>query len=320
LVALDNFANTIKQLDEVNAVIGLPMYIKIMNRFMSEDRDEAFVITTHERAEGAIGEALYWYTGGTPGAFDAIVDPTYKEAMMVVFVRDTSQATVAKVSGAVREYITNVWDPDKASGVQLSMAGGSVGIAEAFNRHVKDWLIITTVLGFIGTVLILIPLLRSLLLPLLLIVPLVIAVVFTVAIMILLDIEINSNSAAALAIASGVGVDSGIYLLFRVREEYLIRRNFREALVNGFVKIWRALAISNGALIVGCWALAPIPLYVGYVGFGMGLIVLLCFVLTGVLSPVLWHWIGEKTVIGKVEAIAGDDAQVRSRLAVSSGH
>ena len=46
------------------------------------------------------------------------------------------------------------------------------------------------------------------------------------------------------------------------------------------MKIRRALLVSNGALILGCWALIPVPLYIGYVGFGMGLVLFWCFLMT----------------------------------------
>jgi hypothetical protein len=96
-----------------------------------------------------------------------------------------------------------------------------------------------------------------------------------------------------------------VYLLYRVREEYKRLGNFREALVQGFVKIRHALVISNGALILGCWSLALIPLYIGYVGFGMGLVLLLCFVFSGIISPILWNWLGERIVVGRVEVEPG---------------
>lgn len=319
LVALEGFERYMDELPEVSAVVGLPMYIKVMNRFMNEDKDEEFRIPTHDRANLAIGEALYFYTGGTPGAFDAIVDPTYQRAMMVTFVTDTSQETVGKVTQRAREFVEKHWDPSKASGVKLELAGGSVGIADAFNRHVKYWLIVGSVLGFVGTILLSIPFIGSVLLPILLIIPLVLGTLSAVGIMIALGIELNSNAAAALAIASGVGIDSEVYLLYRVREEYLKLRDFKEALVQGFVKIRRALMVSNGALILGCWALAPIPLYIGYVGFGMGLVLLMCFVFSGVISPILWYWLGEKIVVGKIEAMSAEEVE-RARLVGMGGH
>lgn len=124
------------------------------------------------------------------------------------------------------------------------------------------------------------------------------SMVLALAIMSLVGIELNSNAISALAIASGVGIDSEVYLLYRVREEFARLRDFREALVQGYVKIRRALLVSNGALIFGCWALIPVPLYIGYVGFGMGLVLLSCFIMSAILSPILWNWFGERAVIG----------------------
>ena len=106
-------------------------------------------------------------------------------------------------------------------------------------------------------------------------------------------VELNSNAVAALAIASGVGIDSEVYLLFRVREEYQKLGDFEEALVQGYVKIRRALIVSNGALIFGCCILAPVPLYIGYVGFGMGIVLAMCFIMSAILSPILWSWFGQ---------------------------
>jgi predicted RND superfamily exporter protein len=127
--------------------------------------------------------------------------------------------------------------------------------------------------------------------------------VISVAIMYLVGIELNSNAISALAIASGIGIDSEVYLLFRVREEFAKVGNFREALVQGYVKIRRALLVSNGALILGCWALIPVPLYIGYVGFGMGLVLLFSFVMSAILSPILWWWFGEQVVVGNQDSM-----------------
>ncbi len=91
--------------------------------------------------------------------------------------------------------------------------------------------------------------------------------------------------------------------------------DFRESLIKGFVKIRKALLVSNGALILGCWVLASIPLYVGYVGFGMGLVLTACVVMSGVISPIMWSWFGKKMVIGRT--IAPTHGEVPVELAAS---
>ena len=123
--------------------------------------------------------------------------------------------------------------------------------------------------------------------------------IVALAAMYVVGIQLNSNAISALAIASGIGIDFEVYLLFRVRESSPIIGRFVTASVQGYVKIRRALVVSNGALILGCWALIPVPLYIGYVGFGMGLVLLFCFIMSAILSPILWWWFGERVVVGE---------------------
>ena len=105
-----------------------------------------------------------------------------------------------------------------------------------------------------------------------------------------------------------------------MREEYLRLHDFREALVQGYVKIRRALLVSNGALILGCWVLAPIPLYIGYVGFGMGLVLALCFITSAVVSPIVWSWFGGRTIIGKVSSATAPEQAQLEPLRSAQGH
>jgi predicted RND superfamily exporter protein len=157
-------------------------------------------------------------------------------------------------------------------------------------------------LGFLGTFVLAVPFIRSVTLPALLLIPLILGTIAALGIMLMVGIKLNSNTTAALAIASGVGIDSQVYLLYRIREEYERLGDFKESLIQGFVKIMKALLVSNGALILGCWVLVPIPLYVGYVGFGMGLVLAACFVMSAVISPILWSWMGKRVIIGRTVA------------------
>ena len=64
-------------------------------------------------------------------------------------------------------------------------------------------------------------------------------------------------------------------------------------MISAYVNIRRALVVSNGALILGCMILAPVPLYIGYVGFGMGVVLLVCFLMSAILSPILVVVVGQ---------------------------
>jgi predicted RND superfamily exporter protein len=300
LHAIDDLAVWLRQQPHIGGVSDPAEYVKL-RYFLVNGLDKSFVRVPDTVQE--IGEGLEAWAAITPGAYDWLFDEDYNSAVVISYAASTDPNVVGTLINDTTKKAGELFTPDLP--VTAEVAGGSVGIAESFNRNIKYWLIVGALLGFLGTFLLSMPFIGSILLPALLIVPLVLGTLAAVGLMIMAGIELNSNATAALAIASGVGIDSGVYLLYRVREEYARLHNFREALVQGYVKILRALIVSNGALILGCWALAPIPLYIGYVGFGMGLVLLLCFLFSGVLSPILWAWLGERTVIGKVEGAVG---------------
>ena len=288
LEALDGLARDLEQVEEVAAVVGLPFYIKIMNRFLNEDRDEEFRIPQIERAQMAINEALYFLTGGMPGAFDFVVDPEFKRTTTMALVTDTSRETVNKILAHVSGYIDRNWDVAAAGGVELRLPGGNVGIADAFNRSIQKWIVLATLLSGLASFIAAGLMLRSIIGPILLMFPLAAGMILWAFLIHVLGIEFNSNVTAALAIASGVGIDAEVYLLFRFREEYPKDRNFRRALFDAFTLVREPLIFSFVALFAGLLAVSAVPLYVGYVGFSMALILLTTFLLSFFVAPVVW--------------------------------
>jgi len=327
LVALDGLAKHLTDTDEVAAVIDLSFYIKIMNRFLNEDRDDAFKIPTGDRGQMAVNEALYFLTGAQPGSFDFIVDPTYKYTIMLAFVSETSPRTVAKLVKTANDYLAAHWDSAKLK-VDLRLPAGNVGIADSFNRSIEKWMVWATVLSAAASMVAVTLMLRSFVGPLLLMLPLVIGIVVWVFLIHLIGIEFNSNVTAALAIASGVGIDAEVYLLYRFREEYPKDRDFRRALFDAFTLVREPLVFSFTALFAGCLAVSLVPLYIGYVGFSMALVLLTTFLLSFFAAPVVWSVLqpsfltrGLDAPIGaaRVQSISDDDAAGTARdLALES--
>ena len=292
LRAVDSLAEYLRTLPGVGTVSDLAFPLKLRNQFVNGNDPKFFVVPQSPRS---LGEAVMGMSNEEPGVFDWLFNEDYSATVIIARVRTTDPRVVRRLIAqtASRANILFAGLP-----VQLRVAGGAVGIAQAFNRNIRYWLIVSMVLGLAGTALLAIAAIGSISFALLLLVPLAMGSVVALGIMVLCGIELNSNTVAALAIASGVGIDSEVYLLFRVREEYRTLRDFKEALIRAYVNIRRALVVSNGALILGCMILAPVPLYIGYVGFGMGMVLLMCFLMSAILSPVLWSWFGRKAVLG----------------------
>jgi uncharacterized protein len=312
LVAMNGLAEHLSEAEEVSAVIGLPFYIKIMNRFLNEDQDASFKIPTEGRAQMAVNEALYFLSGGTPGAFDFVVDPDYQNTVMMAFVRDTSTQTVTKLIDLANTYIADNWDSESIN-VELRLPAGNVGIADAFNRSIKKWMVLATIFSALASFTAAALMLRSVTGPLLLMFPLAIGILLWIFLIHLIGIEFNSNVTAALAIASGVGIDAEVYLLYRFREEYVKDRNFHRALFDAFTLVREPLIFSFAALFSGCLAVSIVPLYVGYVGFSMALILLTTFSFSFFVAPVVWSLMQPRFLTRGVEEESEISDQVREQ-------
>lgn len=308
LRAVDKLADFLRKRPGIGNVADVAYPIKLSNSFMHGE-DEKYFKIPDQKSE--LGLEVLDLADHAPGAYLWLFTNNLEETVVIGYAQSTRPALVKHLIADTQLEASRVF---QGLPVYVGVAGGSVGIAEAFNDNIRYWLLVGAGLGFLGTALLSIPFIGSVRLALILTVPLIIGTLVSVACMYLLGIEINSNAIAALAIASGVGIDSEVYLLFRVREEYARLHDFKESLVQGYVKIRRALIVSNGALILGCWALVPVPLYIGYVGFGMGLVLLWCFIMSAVLSPILWLWFGEAVV-----AARNGTRSVAEVMAVSSG-
>lgn len=288
---IDDFAHYMETLPEVAGWMGLPVYIKLMRQFMRGGDPEEFKLPD-DRAE--IGYYMEMYAQDVPGSFDAVVDFAFQRSFLSVYTSDTSHATVHKIVHAAEEYARSKFNDDN---LMALVGGGAVAIAEGFNRDIAKWLVYATAAATLLSFVVLTPLSQSLLGPALLLAPLAMGSVIWLVLMQLSGIEINSNTTTGMAIASGVGVDAELYLLGRFREEYQKHGNFRAALKQGFISVREALTFSYLGLIVGCWVLIPIPLYVGYIGYGMGMILLVCFVCSFIISPFLWSLLQPKFLV-----------------------
>ena len=298
LKAVDKLAVFLRNEKNVGYVADPALYVKTRYAFV-HGVDKAYNRVPDTRRE--IGEGLEAFAAITPGAYDWLYGEDYNSCVITAYCASTDPIVVDHLMKVAKAEADQLF---KGLPVQVGIAGGSLGIAQAFNRNIRYWLIVGALLGFLGTFVLAVPFIRSVTLPALLLIPLILGTIAALGIMLMVGIKLNSNTTAALAIASGVGIDSQVYLLYRIREEYERLGDFKESLIQGFVKIMKALLVSNGALILGCWVLVPIPLYVGYVGFGMGLVLAACFVMSAIISPILWSWMGRRVIIGRTVAPA----------------
>lgn len=279
---VEAFAKFLEGIPKVAGTFHLPQFIKLMNKFNMGGDDKYFVIP---ESRTAVGEYLYNYSLGEPGSFDAVVDWNYQNSSLIAYVEDTQHSTVKNIITKAQKYAQNQFNDDQ---ITATVGGGSIGIADAFNRNIKKYLLIAILASTFCSFVAIVILIRSFIGGIFLLIPEIITLVIWFWIIYISGIEVNSNATSSLAILMGVGVDAEMYYLFRFREEFKRTKDFTKSLITGFAEIRQALIFSNLALIVGCWSLIPIPLYVGYVGYSMGMSLFIAFIVSFIVDPFLW--------------------------------
>lgn len=279
--------------DEVFGTTHLATFMKLMHRFMHEENPEYYKVPDTRKA---ISDYLFLYTLNEPGSFDMVVDYQYQKCVLVAYVKDTKRETVEKVFKTASKFAQEHFNDDN---VVAKVGGGAIGITKAFNDNIGRWLINASLFSALASFILACTFLRSFVGGFFLLTPLFVGTVIWLGIMCISGIEINSNITSGMAIAMGMGIDAEIYFLYRFREEFGEANDFKASLVLAFKKIRKALIFSHLSLIIGCWFLIPIPLYVGYLGFSMGMIILVCFLTSFIISPFLWSITQPKFLIGK---------------------
>jgi predicted RND superfamily exporter protein len=170
----------------------------------------------------------------------------------------------------------------------VGIAGGAIGIAGAFNDSIEKWIFLSLLLSIVASMVTILIIFRSIVAALILLISPLVAVVYAFTILQLIGVEINSNIAIVASMGIGVGIDAAVYLLFRFREEFRTRKDFGSAIAETFMTAGKANIASYLALVLGCWSVIPVPLYLGYTGFGLGMVLLINLVLTLSVLVAIW--------------------------------
>ncbi len=195
-----------------------------------------------------VGQFLYLFlAGSSPGDLDHFIDPKAMLANVAVFYRDYKGDTIRRAIGRAKSYI----ETHPVEGVRFYLAGGIIGVLAAVNEEVvysEKWSVIAIFL----IVFVLCTLsFRSLLAAMILIIPLAISNLLASAFMAWKGIPLNINTLPVASLGVGVGVDYGIYLLSRIREEHRTRGGVEPAVAEAILTTGKAILFTATTLIAG---------------------------------------------------------------------
>jgi len=224
---IEAFQRQIEKLPTVGGSISIVDIIKKVNMNMNSGNDKwAFVPHSKE----AIAVLYYlFYSGTDPGDLDAYSTHDNRSMSISVFFKNHQGDTLREALTTTKEFADN--NPIK--GATLKYAAGSVGTLAAANEEIFKTQVQILVMSFALTIFFCALAFRSLFAGILLVIPLAVTNYLIFAYMGLKGIGLNINTLPVATIAIGIGVDYGVYLLSRMKEQF-----------NGDQDIWSSINIA----------------------------------------------------------------------------
>ena len=166
-----------------------------------------------------------------PGDMDRYADPKFYNSNILMFFKNHTEDTIDRIRKTVNEFFTIY--PKQLDKGEFLLAGGVIGMETAVNEElgVSHARIDSTIL--IAIFLMCCVTYRSLLAGLLLIIPLVISNIVSFGFMSFAKIGLSINTLPVSAVGVGVGVDFGIYLYSRYKEEYAQTKDWASSIAVG---------------------------------------------------------------------------------------
>ena len=259
---LDRYTWHMQNTPGVQSAISLPQVAREVRGLFNEGAPKWKVLP---RNEGALSHIV----GKVPTS-SGLQNPDCSRMPVLIFTRDHKAETLSGIIEATKRFNAD----NAASGVNLALASGNVGVMAATNEEIERTEIIVIVWVHLTLLIFVWIAFRSLASVICIITPLVLCSLLTYAFMATIGIGMKSATLPVAAFGVGIGVDDGIYLwgaLTRyLREGASLREAFRLALrAAGKATTFTSLAL---IVSVGTWLFSGLQFQAD-----MGLLLLFMF-------------------------------------------
>lgn len=198
-----------------------------------------------------VGGLLFAYMAAspTPGALKEFVNPDENEAAMVFYYKDHKASTIARAIGMAKQAAAS--GNQAVKGMSIHLAGGIVGVNAAIDEaNYHDTLLITPLVMLMAFIFVRLYY-NSTHAGWLMVLPMIFATVLTYGFMGFNRIGINVNTIPVIAVGIGVGIDYAIYIMDRIREEFVESGDLTDAVIRALSTTGLAVAFTATTLVAG---------------------------------------------------------------------
>ncbi len=168
-----------------------------------------------------ISQILYRLNAqAAPGDYDLYFAADGSSSNVIIWFKDHMGNTLRKAIAMAKQFMAENKGALAKEKIAIRLASGNLGVAAAINEAVSDSQFLNLVLVLTSCFLLCALTYRSFVAAVILMIPLNLANIITLAIMNGLKIGLNINTLPIVSVGVGVGIDYGIYLLSRFCEEY----------------------------------------------------------------------------------------------------
>ena len=233
---------------ELGGTKGLPDLIRAVNRLTHYNDPRWNAVPDDPRLIGGL-MFLYMMSSPVQGALLEYLDTDEINANMVFYYKDHQGTTIRRAIHMIQQWKDEVGST--IEGFTLKLAGGTIGVNAAINEAAFETNLIIIPLVFALIFLSVAAFYSSFHAGFIMLVAMSFATALTYAYMGLTGIGINVNTVPIIAVGIGVGIDYSIYLMDRIRTEYIGDPSLDEAIKAAVETTGKAIGFTAAVLIVG---------------------------------------------------------------------
>lgn len=232
--------------------------------------------------------------GGPPEGTRSILTLDQGQACVYLLLRNHQPSTIRSVLKDIDDFVKF----DKTSDAIFEYPGGNVGIYAAIMEEIGKSQVVSIIQVTVAIFCMMAISFLSFRMALVLIVPLLFATLVTYSVLGYLNIGLFIATLPIASVGMGVGIDYGVYIFSRVRNELREGKTVPEAIKTALTTTGRAVTYTVFALTVGVLVLCFSPLrFAAIMGLMLAIVFFSSLLLTVIVLPLLLNMMKAETIL-----------------------
>lgn len=243
----NDFQRYLERIPEIGLTLSLADLIPGLNMKLMADNPRWEQLPISRDHSGELFQMLM--AGSDPGDLDRFTNYDYTEASLIMYFKNRTGDTLRKVIAKCKEWIA---DPkNQLEEGDFKLAGGVVAVLSAVNEIIVVEQARSILLALLFVFCWALFAYRSFVAGFLLVLPLLVCKQLTFSYMAFKDIGLNISVLPVASIGIGMGVEYAIYIMSRIKDEYHVSDDWRDAVGTAMETAGLSVFFTASTLVLG---------------------------------------------------------------------